>query len=168
LRIEVNLAHLHLFSNHVPVLGTFFGLLALAVGMARHNEDMKKTGFVVLVLAAIAAIPVWITGDPAGEAAKNLPGVTESLIDAHENAALFAFIALGVTAFLAIIGLVRSRGAKLLPQPLTMIVLVLAVVSGGLMARAANVGGQIRHTEIRGAFTTTDEIRAAEANSDKD
>jgi uncharacterized membrane protein len=161
-------AHLHLLTNHVPVLGTVFGLLTLLFGFVRPNEDIKKFGFLVLVLAAIAAIPVWLTGDPAQEAAKGLPAVTEAMTDSHENAALLAFIALGVTAIIALIGLLRSRGAKRLSQPVAVLVLVLAVVAGGLMARAANLGGQIRHTEIRAGYSAGDVIQSAEARNHDD
>ena len=40
-----------------------------------------------------------------------------------------------------------------------MVVLVLAIASGGIMAQTAHLGGQIRHTEIRGgvALQNSDE-----------
>lgn len=145
----MNPAHLHLLTNHIPVLGTIFGLLVLAAGLIRRSEEVQRVGMAALVLVALVAIPVYLTGGSAEGVADGLPGVSEAVIEPHESAATLALIVLGITGALALIGLVTSRGARRLPRPLTMLVLALAVVSGGLMARTANLGGRIRHTEIR-------------------
>jgi uncharacterized membrane protein len=54
-----------------------------------------------------------------------------------------------LTGALAWLGLWQYRRLSRLPQGTVMAVLVLGLVTFGLMSRAANMGGEIRHAEIR-------------------
>ena len=76
------------------------------------------------------------------------------------NAVLFPVVLWGITGVLAILGLYAGRGARRLSTPLTMAILLLVLISGVAMARTANLGGKIRHTEIRGASASTDTLQA--------
>lgn len=89
----MNWAHIHLMLNHIPVLGTGFGLALLAWGMMRRNDSLQRAALAAFVVVALAAIPVYLA--------------------------------------------------------LTRAVLVVSIVTAGLMARTANLGGQIRHAEVR-------------------
>lgn len=165
----MNPAHLHLLLNHVPVIGALFGLLTLMVGLARRSEETKKLALLVIVFAALSAVPAYLSGEPAESIAEGMPGVTEAVIEPHEEAALTAFIVLGLTGALALFELARVYGAKKSSQRIiVMVVLVLSLVSSGLMARTANLGGMIRHTEIRGAIAGIDTIPSADAESEED
>ena len=144
----MNWAHLHLLTNHVPVLGTLFGLLLLAWGTLRRNEAIQRAALATFVVAALFAIPVFPTGEPSEEAVEHLAGTAEQAIETHEEAALLALISvelLGVIAALAIVW--RRAGVA---RFVTRAALVLSVVTAGLMARTANLGGKIRHAELRG------------------
>lgn len=101
--------------------------------------------FVVIGLAAIA---VYFTGEAAEEAVENLPGVSEQLIERHEEAALVATVILGAFGLYAllVLGLLRWRN---IPRWLNTINLVAALVASGAVVWTAGLGGQIRHTEIR-------------------
>ncbi|WP_426491590.1 hypothetical protein [Hymenobacter sp. 102] len=141
----MNEAHLHLILNHTPILGSLFGLLVLAAGVIRKNSTTSRVGLYALLGAALLAIPTQLTGEGAEEVAERLPGVTRQLIHAHEEAAELAFWALELTGALALLATLPTSRARLF----TLAALVGAAVSFGLMARAGNLGGQIRHTEIR-------------------
>lgn len=144
--------HLHLMLNHVPILGTVFGVLILLAGVVFRSKGVTRAGLAALLVSALFAIPVYLTGEPAEEVAEALPGVTDAVIEVHESAAKFAFglaIATGVASVLAF-AFTRAFPSKL---SMTMAVgtLALAFVTGGSMLQTANLGGQIRHTEIRAA-----------------
>ncbi len=145
----MNGAHWHLLLNHLPVLGSAFGILLLLFAWVRKSDEIKKVSLGVFVLTAICAVPAYLTGEPAEEVAEHLPGVTHALIEHHEEAALLALSAAVATGIAALAGLFLSRKAKLLPIWLMLATLFLALATGGLMVRAANLGGEIRHTEIR-------------------
>ena len=105
-----------------------------------------------LIVIALLAIPAYLTGEPAEELVENLPGVSKSSIEQHEEAAQVAFAGVLVVGVAALGGLVFSRRGKLVPNWLSVIVLVLSLIVFALMARTANLGGFIRHAEIRPDF----------------
>lgn len=140
--------HLHLLLNHVPVIGTFIALLLLLVAFVRKSEELKKVTLGFFILIALVTIPVYLTGEPAEEVIENIPGISEGMIEQHENAALFSLIAVEVAGFIALMGVLVFRRQKRLGNLLAMMTLGLSLVTGGLMAWTANLGGQIRHTEI--------------------
>ena len=144
----MNIVHLHLLLNHVPVLGVAFVTLLLTIAVVRRSGELAKVSLTSLALVAAISILVFLTGEPAQEAIENLPGFSERLIDRHEDAALIATIATGVIGALALGALIVYR-RRALPQWFTVFTLLAALGSTGLMGYTANLGGQIRHTEIR-------------------
>lgn len=144
----MNGAHLHLLLNHMPILGSLFGLVLLLVALVRRQPALVKAGLVTLLVAAVLAVPVNLTGEGAEEVVENYPGVTRALIHEHEEAAELAVWALGLTGALALGSLLLSRGHARATL-LTRLTLASAFVSFGLMARAGNLGGQIMHPETR-------------------
>lgn len=145
----MNAAYIHLSLNHVPVLGTIFGLLLLAVGVVRRNQTLLRAGWVTLVVVALAAVPVYLTGEGAEEIVHHEPGVNDAAIEAHEEIALVAFIGMEVLGLLALVALVLSRRPSA-PRWLGPASLVLALVVAGLMGVTAERGGHIHHPEIEG------------------
>lgn len=145
----MNGAHLHLLVNHVPVLGLFFGLALLVAALWRRSTELTRTSLVVFALTAVAAIVVYLTGEPAEDSVEGLAGVSRALIERHESAALAATIGVGVLGGVALVGLAGFRRLAAVPRWFTSSSLVLALATAGLMGWTANLGGQIRHTEIR-------------------
>jgi putative effector of murein hydrolase LrgA (UPF0299 family) len=156
----MNWAYIHLMLNHLPVIGSIFGVLLLLFVLLRKGEELKRVSFGVFVLTALLALPVYFTGEPAGEMVEHLPGVVESLIEEHEDAALFALLMAGATGVVALAGLILFRRAERLPGRIVGAVLVLSLATSGLMGWTANRGGRIRHTEIRGDFKAPAEKEA--------
>jgi hypothetical protein len=150
----MNAAHWHLILNHIPVVGSFFVLGLLAWALWRRSEELKRVSLGATVIVALLTIPAYMTGEPAFEAAMEIleatPEDEDPIVKVHENAAGLAFGGAALTGAVALTGLLISRGGKKLPPPLTVAVLVLLVGTAALMARAANLGGMIRHSEIRG------------------
>lgn len=143
-------AHWHLILNHVPVVGSLFALGLLAWGFRRHNDDLKRAALGAIVVVALAAIPTYLTGEPAWEDIMGLPAADQDpQIEAHQRAAQFAFGSSTLTGAVALLALIRSRRGRSLSTRLTTVALVLLLVTTGLMTYVANLGGMIRHIEIR-------------------
>jgi hypothetical protein len=146
--------------NHLPVIGSIFGALLLLFALLRKSEELERVSFGVFVFTALLALPVYFTGEPASEVVEHLPGVAESLIEEHEDAALFALLMAGATGVVALAGLILFRRAERLPRRIVGAVLVLSLATSGLMGWTANRGGRIRHTEIRPDFKAPAEKEA--------
>jgi hypothetical protein len=76
--------------------------------------------------------------------------VSAAAIVAHNDAALGSFIMMEITGFFAWLVLWRMRRIGWPTTGLTYTVLVLSVMTVAAVARAANIGGDIRHPEISG------------------
>ena len=109
---------------------------------------LTKTSYVLLLFAGLATLPVFFSGEGTEEAVEHLPGVSESVIESHEDVAKLALIAISAAGLLALVALL-TFSRQTIARVFKMVVLLLAVASGGLMAQSAHLGGQIRHTEIR-------------------
>lgn len=145
----MNAAYVHIALNHIPVIGTFFGLLVLVIAALRASEEMKRLGLLIFVLVGVVTVPAYLSGKAAEEVVEGLPGVEEERIETHEDAGLPAAIAAWVLGALALVGLWAFRPPSALPAWLVAGALLLSLAVGGLMARAADLGGEIRHQEIR-------------------
>jgi hypothetical protein len=141
----VNLAHLHLLLNHVPTIGFGFGIGLLAASLIRASADLRRASYVVFFGVALVAIPAYLSGNAAEfilETERELP---DDVVTAHQNAAMLALIPMEIVGLM---GWLALRQFRRWHQPA---VLALSIVAFLLMARAANIGGQIRHPEIMAA-----------------
>jgi hypothetical protein len=149
----MNATHLHLLLNHIPVLGTIFGLGLLTFALWRRSDELKKTALGVVVIVALLAIPAYLTGEPAEAAVKSLPGVSKPIIEQHEQAATVAFTGVLALGAAGLAGLLLFRRGKLVSAWFGSVMLAASLIVSGLMAWTANMGGQVRHTEIRSNAT---------------
>jgi len=149
--------HFHLMLNHLPVVGTIFAALLLGYALIAHSDPVKKIAFGAFVLIALLAVPAYLTGEPAEEIAEGLPGVTETAIEQHEEAAQVAFASILVVGALATTGLAIFR-TKAVPRAFAVSVLALSVVAMAALAWTANLGGKVRHTEIRSDVAAVGEV----------
>ena len=145
----MNWAHLHLLSNHIPVPGTVFGLVLLTWGMVRRNESIQRAALATFLVAALVAIPVFLTGEPSEDAVEHLAGTAEAAIETHEDAALLSLISVELLGVIGVLSFLRRR--ENLSRVGVRSALVVSIVTAGLMARTANLGGKIRHAKRRGA-----------------
>jgi hypothetical protein len=163
----MNWAHLHLALNHIPVVGLGFGLVVFGIGLAKKHRVVQRTGLGLLIASALLTIPVYLTGEPAEEQVEQVAGISEDLIEQHEDAAKVSFIAVGVLGVVALGGLLLSRRGANLPPWLGILILLLSFGVSGSMAWTANLGGRIHHPEIRSdAAVTTASNEADEGPGD--
>lgn len=144
----MNFAHLHLIMNHIPFIGIPVALSFLAHGLWTKNAPTQRFSLLVLFGLAAMVLPVYLTGEPAEEVVEHLPGVAESFIEAHEDAAKFSLILTLATGALAFVALwfQKNESRRRLLNLGVMGIATLALLS---LAYTANLGGKIRHTELR-------------------
>ena len=145
----VNWAHVHLMINHFPIVGVMGAVLLLLYALVRKSEEVTLVSLGAFVLVALITIPVYFTGELAEDAVKNLPGVTEKFIGRHEDIAFYALILMETLGILALAGLLLLRRSGKIPQWVISALLVLSLITTAVIGFTANLGGQIRHTEIR-------------------
>ncbi|GBD39816.1 MAG: hypothetical protein KatS3mg078_2024 [Deltaproteobacteria bacterium] len=162
----MNWAHIHLMLNHIPVVGTGLVILLLIVALARKSKELTNVTLIFTILISLATIPVYLTGEPAEEVIEDMPGIREELIEEHEEQAEIAFIFIEVTGFLALIALVTNIYSQKIAQRMALLTLLALIVSGGLMAWTANLGGKIQHEEIRSDSTLQIQLKNRENEND--
>lgn len=145
----MDLAHIHLLLNHFPTIGFLIGGGLFLLSLIMNSDDLKLASLVVLLGISLIASPTYMSGNGAQEAIKSMPGVSKSLIEAHEGAALVAMVFMLLTGAFAWLALWQFRRLAHLPKWNVALILALTVVTFALMSRAANMGGEIRHEEIR-------------------
>jgi uncharacterized membrane protein len=154
----MNLTHIHLLLNHFPTVGMIIAVGLFAASLIMRNEHLKRMSLVVLFGLAVLTIPTYVSGNSAqmaicvarkaADPCKDL-SVSKAMIEAHEGAALLGFAVMILTGAFAWLGLWQYRRFTRLPGWNAAIILLLSVITFGLMAQAANLGGEIRHSEIR-------------------
>ncbi len=160
----MDLTHIHLLLNHVPTIGFAMALFLFLWSLIANSADLKNASLVLFVGVGILTIPTYWTGNAAAETiCRGIdPGnsdftagpcrdttLSKSLIQTHEGAALVAFIVIEITAAFAWLGLWQLRRTSRIAPWTVATVLVLSLASMALVTQAANIGGEIRHAEIR-------------------
>jgi uncharacterized membrane protein len=141
--------HLHLLLNHFPIVGTIIGIGILAYGLFSKNNSIKKIALSIFIIMAIITIPVFLTGEGAEETVEHLQGVSEELIEEHEELAEKAIWLMMVLGILSLTSLYAMAKNKPFAKMLTIISFMVSLATFGFFAKVGNLGGQIRHTEIR-------------------
>lgn len=168
----MNSVQMHLALTHVPVILSLVGLIMLIAAFFIKNKTLTKTSYILLLVAGVAALPVFFSGEGTEEAIENLPGVSDATIERHEEVAQLAMISIAAAGLLALAGLFTFKW-QIAARVFKTVVVILAITSGGLMAQTAHLGGQIRHTEIRSgvAFQNANEagnVRGSNGNNQQE
>jgi hypothetical protein len=148
-------AQIHLAVNHLPVFAALFATAALAAAALIRRSDLRRLGLGLAVFAGLSVLPVYLSGEGAEETVEHRPGVSETLIERHEDAAGWALGAIVAAGAVAALGLGAVRlGREGAARHLTLLSLLVTLVASAALARTAHLGGQIRHDEIRAAAAT--------------
>jgi len=155
------MVHLHLMASHIPVIGVLFLIPLFLIALARRSDELSRVGLWGIAGIAFAGLAVYFTGEPTEEGVERLAGISEAMIERHEEIALISTIALGVFGLLALGTLFRMRGQSL-SRGIVITALFAAIAVSGALAWTANLGGKIRHSEI------TSPVASAQSESDDD
>ena len=162
----MNGAHLHLVLNHFPILGSLFGLVILTYGLWSKNKAFMNAGLIALIAIALITIPTFMSGEAAEEVIEHNSGVSEQLIEDHEERGKIGFLLmelLGITAVVALfLSAKNKKGGKLLNYA----VLIFAILVFGFIVTVGNSGGKINHPELREADTSSPQERLEHDDDD--
>ena len=143
----MNATHLHLITNHLPILGFTLSAIALIWGMYSKSRSTLLLAFTLIFISAVGGFIAGNTGESAEEAIENIIGISHDAIHEHEEAAEAAMpfvIASGILSITAGFLLFKNHKLTMLSQW----ALLLAVTAGcGLSMRAGLLGGKIRHAQ---------------------
>jgi uncharacterized membrane protein len=142
--------HIHLLINHMPVFGSVFGAIVLAIGIWSKSTTAKLAAYVVFLLSAIGGAVAYLTGESAEETVEHIPGIAEKMIEQHETVAGYALVALIVLGVMAVLSTVMTVLKPTTAHVFAWITLLISLIVFGLVARTGYLGGQIRHTEVNG------------------
>ena len=151
----MSLHHLHLLLNHVPTVGAVAALALLLLGFVRRNEHLTHVGLEALYVVALLTLPAYISGAAAYRDLRDAPGVSDIAMRLHQDVALWGFIWIEFAGFVAWLALWQTRRHGRAARGLVAASTVLLVVSIVIMGRAGNLGGEIRHPEIRAGAPET-------------
>lgn len=161
----MNDAHLHLVVNHFPIIVPIIGLIILAAGYFTKSPVVQRTALGVFILGALMTFPAMYTGEGAEEIAEKLPGVTEALIEEHEEKAESLAIVNYLLGLISLLGFWASLKQKSFTRYVTTAIFFLGLAALLFGRMAGTSGGEIRHTEIRSG---ADVIPAEQGEDDED
>jgi hypothetical protein len=146
----VTLAHLHLILNHVPTVGAVVAVGLMLLAFMRRNQALQTAALEVLVVIAIVTLPVYTSGAAAQRELQEMEAaVSDTAMRLHQDVALIGFTVLEFSGFVAWLALWQSTRRGRPVRSMVIATTVLAVLSIAIMGRAATLGGEIRHPEIR-------------------
>ncbi|HXP83269.1 MAG TPA: DUF6644 family protein [Bryobacteraceae bacterium] len=145
----MNATHAHLLLNHFPTIGMIVGLGLFVIAIAAKSDDLKRASLGVFFFIALLSIPAFATGAAAELALEHTPEVSKTMIATHETAAFVALWFMELAGALAWLGLWQYRRLSRVPRATLAAVLLAGLAAFGLMSRAALIGGEIRHPEVR-------------------
>jgi uncharacterized membrane protein len=140
--------HVHLLITHLPIFGSILGGLVLAHGIWSKSDQTKIAAYNVLLISSVGAVIAYLTGEAAEESVEDIQGVAKSMIEQHEDFALFALVGLISVGVCSLGGLYLTLKKSSLAHAISLLTLAISLLSFGIIARTGYLGGQIRHTEI--------------------
>ncbi len=144
------------------MIGTIIGFGLFVLGLAGKSNDLKRASLIVFLAISLVTIATYMSGNGAEETICKADqpedpcadkAVSKTLIQDHESAALVAFAVMELTGALSWLGLWQFRRLAHVPRWNLAAVFVFSGVTLLLMANAANLGGDIRHPEVRAPGT---------------
>jgi hypothetical protein len=144
----MNPTHLHLILTHVPVIGLGITIFVNFYAIITKSRNTSILTILLYVLLGLFAALAFITGDGAEKMLVEYPGCSEDIIEPHENAAMFFFLGLMLTAGAAIVCLLVKKNEQLLKK-FTICLFIAAIAISFLAVKTALTGGAIRHPEIK-------------------
>lgn len=141
--------HLHIVLNHFPLIGSVFVLGFLIASAYMKNDGMRRVSLILFVVLGLLAIPTYITGAAAGWAYQGRPDMSVQILDAHRDAALLAFVFIGLTGLVSWLVLWRERRYGRASTAGFYAVLALGIVALLTIVEAGSLGGTVLRPELR-------------------
>jgi hypothetical protein len=109
----MDLAYLHIVTNHIPIVGVPFALILLLLGIWRKSDELKAVALISFAVLGILTLGVYLLGQGGEDFVEDLAGVSHDAIEDHEKMGLISLISVGITAVLSLIGLIFYKSGSL-------------------------------------------------------
>ena len=140
--------HLHLMLTHFPIVGIIIAIGILIYGIVIKNDSIKKVALTIFIISGILTIPIYFTGEWSKLIIEKIPGISDDFIKSHEAIAIKTTFLTSVLSVLSVIDLMAIKRKSVYSKTLLMITLLFSIVTFVYFSKAANFGGEIRHSEI--------------------
>jgi hypothetical protein len=142
--------HIHLLTNHIPILGSIFGIILLIIGLVLKNRTIEMTALATLIAVTVFTFPAYLSGDEAEHVVEHLAGASEWELEEHEEHAELSLWLIIITGILSLAAILSYRFMESLTKWLR-----IGTVLIGLFAFLSTIplalhGGKIMHSELRG------------------
>jgi uncharacterized membrane protein len=143
----VSWPYLHLLINHFPVVLSVAALSVSVLALLFQQRGLWLTAMAALTAAGLFVYPVFFTGNEADHTLNDPWYIHPGVIEAHDQAALWALWAILIAGAFAAYSWWRSlkRPAEVIPAWMRAGVVVGAVLAVSIVARTAYLGGKIIH-----------------------
>ena len=150
--MDMNAAHWHLITNHIPIIGSFFISLLLVIGLIRKSDSLITTSYGLFILLGVFTFVAISTGGKAAGYLSTAGMTSDDYIKPHAEAAHKAALVMYATAVLSLIALlIKSlRTNRFVP----VLILLVSLAGFGLLLWTGSLGGEIMHKETRPGFTS--------------
>ena len=141
--------HLHLISNHLPIIFPFIGVIILLIGGIINSSVTIRVALFMFVLGSVFTIPAFFSGEEAEHIVEHIPGIEEHYIEEHEEIAeKFALVSY-LLGGIALVALWANWKEKSFTKTTTIVTTIIAIITIVLAFQTGKTGGEIRHPEIR-------------------
>lgn len=129
----------------------------LVLGLWRRSPSLIATGLSLSFAATLFTIPAFLLGEGAEDVVEHLLGVSEHLIEEHEEAADIALALSLATGMMSAVSLGLRLANARLQQIAVKVSLPLLVAASLALAYTAFKGGKIRHPEAHSSAASPSE-----------
>ena len=136
----MNWEYIHLVSHPFPIVLSIVGAVVGLVGWATGRESLERYGLVSLLIAALFAIPSYISGITAADAVIDRTFVRPGIVQEHRTWATWASILLVTSGIFAVFSMTQPEDGRL-----RRFVLLLGLGAALLVGFSGFRGGKIVH-----------------------
>lgn len=139
------MAYIHLLSNHLPILGSLFGVLLLAIAFLKPQFHTTFSAYLLLLISGIGGLVAYFSGEDAEEHVEHIRGISHKVIHLHEEMAENTLIFIFLLTAAAVLGLWAERAEWSSRKKIALGTLVIGIIAFILFAFTGYLGGHIRH-----------------------
>jgi uncharacterized membrane protein len=129
-------------------VGSILGLVVLSYGLWTKSFHTQISAYILYILSSVGSIISYVTGEAAEDTVERVGGISESLIERHEEFAFISLIALLMLGIMSLISMIMTFKKSPNVKTIATITLLISIISFGIIAWTGYLGGRIRHTEI--------------------
>ena len=137
--------HLHLITNHLAIIGTLFAGIVLLIGLISNTVQTRIASFILMLISSVGGYVTFKTGHEAEETVEHMKGISEYVIEQHEELAEKALWFIILLFIASIVGLYAGKKNLRVEKKISWIILIISFISFAIFAWTGYLGGQIMH-----------------------